>query len=126
ILVELQALGHEYLRLMFSEWFAAASCHRPGSASRPARGGAGRAGASIALIRSLLHDDGEHITGGEHEVLLAAVLDLGAAVLAVQHDVADLDVHGDALGASVIEAARAHRKEFALLGLLLRGVWDDQ
>jgi hypothetical protein len=60
------------------------------------------------------------------EVLLAVVLHLGAAVLAVQHHVANLDVHGDALGAGVVEAARAHREDFALLGLLLRGVRDDQ
>src|SRR6516162_9469172 len=37
----------------------------------------------------LLFDDGEDIAGGEHQVLLARVLHFGAAVLAVQHDVAD-------------------------------------
>jgi hypothetical protein len=54
------------------------------------------------------------------------VLDLGAAVLAVQHHVADLDVHRHALGAGVVEAARAYRKDLALLGLLLGGVRDHQ
>ena len=44
----------------------------------------------------LLLDDREHVTGREHQVLLARVLDLGAAVLAVQHHVADLDVDGNA------------------------------
>src|SRR6202167_5885470 len=109
-----------YLILMCSGWLAVVSdsCHRPGLASRPTRGGAGRAGARP----SLLLDDGEHVTGGEHQVLLAGVLDLGAAVLAVQHDVTDLDVHRDALGARVIEPARADRKDLALLGLLLGGV----
>src|SRR5689334_22808065 len=74
----------------------------------------------------LLLDGGQHVAGGEHEVLLAAVLDLGAAVLAVQHHVADLDIHRDALGAGLVEPARAHRDDLALLGLLLGGVRDDQ
>src|SRR5450432_1340131 len=45
----------------------------------------------------LLVDDREDVTGGEHEVLLAAVLDLGAAVLGVDNGVAHLDVDGDAV-----------------------------
>ena len=69
-------------------------------------------------------DDGEHVAGGEHEVLLARVLHLGAAVLAVQHDIPDLDVEGHALGARVVETAGAHRQDFALLGLLLGSVRD--
>src|SRR5690242_16091844 len=40
----------------------------------------------------LLLDDREDVARGQHEVLLARVLDLGAAVLAVQDDVADADV----------------------------------
>src|SRR5580658_6575223 len=76
------------------------------------------------LLLLLLLDDSEHVAGGEHQVLLARVLDLGAAVLAVQHDVADLDVDRHALGPCVVEATRAHRQDFALLGLLLGGVWD--
>src|ERR1700733_14027107 len=87
-----------------------------------APGGAGRARAPP----SVLLDDRGHVAGGEHQVLLAAVLDLGAAVLAVQHDVADADVHGDALGACIIEPAGANREDFALLGLLLCGVRDNQ
>src|SRR5262245_2361471 len=73
----------------------------------------------------LLLDNREHVAGGEHQVLLARVLDLGAAVLAVQHDVADLDVDGDA-GALVVETARADRQDLALLGLLLGGVRDNE
>src|SRR5262249_20735926 len=46
--------------------------------------------------------------------------------LAVQHHVADLDIHGHAFGARVVEATRADRENLALLGLLLRGVRDDQ
>src|SRR5262249_11235853 len=49
-----------------------------------------------------------------------------AAVLAVQHHVADLHVDGDALGARVVETAGTHRENLALLGLLLRGVRDDK
>src|SRR5690242_20594128 len=55
-------------------------CSLPGNDSAPAPSGvrgAVRSGASGL-------DDGEHVAGGEHEVLLAAVLHLGAAVLAVQ------------------------------------------
>src|SRR5437016_11730484 len=106
------------------------SCHRPGRR----RGVPGRYGTApgpndpgrAAWILRLLLDDGEHVAGGEHQVLLAVVLDLGAAVLAVQHHVADLDVHRHALGAGVVEAARAYRKDLTLLGLLLGGVRDHQ
>src|SRR5215831_8342396 len=52
----------------------------------------------------LLVDDSEDVARGEHEVLLARVLHLGAAVLAVQHHVADADVDRHALGARVVEA----------------------
>src|SRR5579864_1647186 len=90
----------------------------------PLRPHAAGEGAHTALV--LLLDDREHVTGREHEVLLARVLDLGAAVLAVQHHVADLDVDGYALGARIVETARANGKDFALLGLLLGGVRDNQ
>src|SRR3954451_19908159 len=70
-------------------------------------------------------DDGENVARGEDEVLLAAVLDLGAAVLAVDHLVADGDVEGDPV-AVVVDATRTHAEDLALLGLLLRGVRDDQ
>src|SRR5215210_8051078 len=69
-------------------------------------------------------DDGQHVAGGEDEVLLAVVLDLGAAVLAVDDDVADGHVERHAV-ALVVDAARAHREDLALLGLLLRRVGDD-
>ncbi len=70
-------------------------------------------------------DDGEDVARGEDEVLLAAVLDLGAAVLAVDDLVADLDVERDALGAVVVEAAGADSEDLALLRLLLGRVRDD-
>src|SRR5215469_3658529 len=111
-------LAIDYLILTLLWWLAVLHAAAPG----PPVGRPGAAGRN----RSLLLDDGEHVTGGEHQVLLAGVLDLGPAVLAVQHDVADLHVHRDALGACVVESARAHRKDLALLGLLLGGVRDDQ
>src|SRR5690606_33516926 len=62
--------------------------------------------------------------GGEDEVLLAVVLDLGAAVLRVDDDVADLHVERNAV-ALVVDAARADSEDLALLRLLLRRVRDD-
>src|SRR4051794_24338976 len=102
--------------------------------SAPSSGlGAGRSGRMSAHDgagaygwRCSALDDGEDVAGGEDEVLLAAVLDLGAAILAVEDRVADADVERDALLALVVEAARADRDDLALLGLLLRGVRDDQ
>src|SRR4051812_4050093 len=70
-------------------------------------------------------NDGQHVAGGEDEVLLAGVLDLGAAVLAVDHLVADVDVERDAV-AVVVDATRTDRQDRPLLGLLLRRVRDDQ
>src|SRR5581483_10491282 len=61
----------------------------------------------------------------EDEVLLPAVLDLGAAVLAVDHRVADRDVERDPV-AGVVHATGTHGQDLALLGLLLGGVRDDQ
>src|SRR3954451_20784382 len=78
---------------------------------RVARGGRGRRGTRDAE-ESLLHD-GEQVAGREHEVLLAAVDDLGAAVLGVDDDVADLDVERHAL-AVVVDAAGAHGDDRAL------------
>ena len=72
----------------------------------------------------LLLDDGEDVAGGQDEVLVAAVLDLGAAVLAVEDDVADGDVERNAV-AVVVDAARADGEDGALLGLLLGGVRND-
>src|SRR3954454_12421238 len=90
---------------------------------RVARGGRGRRGTRNAE-ESLLHD-GEQVAGREHEVLLAAVDDLGAAVLRVDDHVADVDVERHTL-AVVVDAAGAHGDDRALLRLLLGGVGDDQ
>src|SRR6478735_10290782 len=82
-------------------------------------------GAVTAYVVRASADDGENVTGGQDEVLLAAVLDLGAAVLAVDDAVTDLDVERDAV-ALVVDAAGADCEDLALLGLLLRGVRDDE
>src|SRR5690606_8896920 len=66
----------------------------------------------------LLRGDRVYVAVREDEVLLVVVLDLGAAVLAVEHDVADLDVDRHAL-ALVVDAAGADGDDGALLGLLL-------
>src|SRR5690606_7867080 len=71
-----------------------------------------------------LLDDSEHVTGGEDQVLLAAVLHLGAAVLGVQHGVPDRDVERGPL-AGVADPPRADSEDGALLRLLLRGVGND-
>src|SRR5206468_189428 len=76
------------------------------------------------FLRCLLLDDGEDVARREDEVLLTGVLDLGAAVLAVQDDVADLDVQRDAV-AVVVDPARADGEDSALLRLLLGGVGND-
>src|ERR1700753_3555415 len=73
-----------------------------------------------------LLDDREDVTRRKDQVLLAGVLDLGAAVLAVKDGVADLDIERDALLALVRDATGADRQDLALLGLLLGGVRDNQ
>src|SRR6204780_894298 len=70
------------------------TCSRGPAAERPARSDA-----------RLLLDNCEHVTSGEHQVLVARVLHFGAAVLAVEHNIANFDVHGPALSASVAEPA---------------------
>ena len=94
----------------------------PSRGTAPARA----AGPGRALSRSvgLLLDDREDVAGREHQVLLAGVLDLGAAVLRVEDRVADLDVDRDAV-ALVVDAAGADSEDGALLRLLLGGVGDD-
>src|SRR6478672_7124594 len=82
-------------------------------------------GAVTAYVGRASADDGEDVAGGEDEVLLAAVLDLGAAVLAVDDTVADVDVERHAV-ALVVDATGTDREDLALLGLLLRGVRNDE
>src|SRR4051794_35728010 len=70
-------------------------------------------------------NDREDVARGKDEVLLAGVLDLGAAVLAVDDLVTDSDVERDTV-AVVVDAAGTDRQDLALLGLLLGGVRDDE
>src|SRR5256714_5237965 len=72
----------------------------------------------------LLVDDREQVARRQNEVVLVVVLDLGAAVLAVEDDVALLDVELDAL--AVLPAARPDGQDDALLRLLLGRVRRDQ
>src|SRR5699024_7457641 len=86
--------------------------------------------ARVLVVQDLLGhgsglDDREDVARAEDQELLVAVLELGAAVLGEDDLVADLDVHGDTL-ALVVEATGADGDDLALLGLLLRGVRDDQ
>src|SRR5579884_680207 len=140
VLVELQHLGHECQASLLSlGWWnsepgrSAGPCGRSdvrasgaeGRAPPPVRAGLAERGLHGWLRgRLLLVDDGEQVARRQDEVLLAVVLDLGTAVLGVQDDVAFLDVEREAL--AVLEAARAHGQDDALLRLLLRGVRDDQ
>ena len=62
----------------------------------------------------------------QHEQVFAVDRDLGAAVLRVEDDVAGGDVDGDELAGLLGATARAHGEDFALLGLLLGGVGDDE
>src|ERR1700753_2943237 len=63
---------------------------------------------------ALLHD----------QEFLAVELDLGAGPLAEQHAVADLEVYRDQL-AGFVAAAAADRRDFALRGLFLGAVGDN-
>src|ERR1700719_799705 len=69
--------------------------------------------------------DHAHDVGLLHDQeLLAVELDLGAGPFAEQHAVADLDVDRDQL-AGLVAAARADCRDFALRGLFLGGVGND-
>src|SRR5947209_9954086 len=71
-----------------------------------------------------LHE-GEDVGLAQDEQILPVDLDLGPAVLAVEHLVALLDVKRDAF-AVVVELAVAGGEDLALLRLLLGGVGKDQ
>src|SRR3954468_1118739 len=68
----------------------------------------------------------EHVAGRQDQVLLAVDLDLGAAVLRVDHDVADLHVEPDAAVAVLVPPAGAGGHDGALLRLLLGRVRDHE
>src|ERR1700754_2400219 len=92
----------------------------------PPRKSPALAGVSGAEHCCLLGDDSQHVACRQDQVLLIVVLDLGAAVLAVDHGVALGDVQGDALFAILVPAAGANCDDGAFLRLLLGGVGNDQ
>src|SRR6478609_6768188 len=83
-------------------------------------------GISGAEHECLLVDDCQHVACGQDQVLLAVVLDLGAAVLAVDNDVALGHVQRNPLLTVLIPAAGANCDDGAFLRLLLGGVGNDQ
>src|SRR6266480_1746327 len=103
---------------------ASASLSTP--ASRPRRASSPNFSSFEATWAPLLACDGEHVAGGQDEVLIAVGLDLGAAVLRIDDRVADLHVERDAAGAVVVPPAGARRHDRALLGLLLGRVRDHE
>src|SRR3954468_7106538 len=78
----------------------------PSHATAPARRAG--TGAIAGCQKDLLFDHGEYIASGEHQVLLAGVLHLSAAVLRVDDRVTHLDVERDPL-AVLVEAPWAYR-----------------
>src|SRR5919107_460332 len=80
--------------------------------------------ARSAIGSALFADDREDVLLAHDEELVIVELELGPRVLAVEDLLADLDVHRDALAVAV-EGARPDREDLALLGLLLRGVRQD-
>src|SRR5690625_1621780 len=94
----------------------------PTGRSRPSPG---RQKVRMALSASPLND-GEHVARREDEQVVAVVRHLGAAVLRVEHDVADRDVERNALLPVFVVPTRADGHDGALLGLLLRGVRNDE
>src|SRR5580692_6438423 len=68
-------------------------------------------------------DDGENVFFRNNEVLGTVNLDFASRVLAVEHTIADLDVHID-LRALVGHSAAADRADKAFLRLFLRGIGE--
>ena len=73
----------------------------------------------------LLLDDGEQVTGGQQQVLLAVVLQLGAAVLGKDHGIALVDAYRGDL-TLVVGAAWAYGNDGSFLWLFLGGIRDNQ
>ena len=77
------------------------------------------------ILTRLGLDDGVDVVGAHEQILLAVDLDLVATELAVDDNVANLDVHGDAL-TLVVDLAGAHGNDGAALRLLLSVAGDVQ
>ena len=75
-------------------------------------------------VRSRSVDDGENVLLGQEHELIAAELDVGACVLAVEDFVAD--AHFRRLARTVVVAlTRANLNDFAHLGLFFSGVGEQ-
>ena len=70
-------------------------------------------------------NDGVDVVGTHQQILLAVDLDLVATELTVDDNIANLDVHGDAL-TLVVDLAGAHGNDGAALRLLLSVAGDVQ
>ena len=73
----------------------------------------------------LFFDDGQHVTSGQDEVFLTTVFDFGATVFGDEHLVVNSHVEGDDV-AVLVAAARADGTHDGFLGLLLRGIGQEQ
>ena len=127
VLVELQDLGHVVPQIRsISGWSAGIRHARRRAAG--ARSGVARRGRRDYAAWNCAYFSMTASTSRAESTRYSSpfVLDLGAAVLAVEDDVADLDVERNALGALVVEPAGTDGEDLALLGLLLGGVRDDQ
>src|SRR4051812_41231690 len=81
---------------------------------------------TASLLERLLLERREDVACRQDQVLLAVDLDLGAAVLRVDHDVAALHVEPDAAVAVLVPPAGASGHDGALLRLLLGRVRDHE
>src|SRR4051794_20165561 len=77
----------------------------------------------FVVCRSL-YDLGEDVRLAQHEQVLTVDLDLGAAVLRVEDLVALIHVERTAL--PILDGTVADGDHLALLGLLLRGIGEDE
>jgi hypothetical protein len=92
--------------------------------STPWRGfGSGSGWKNLGSLDAIL-EHRENVGLTKDQELVALDLDLRAAVLAEQDDVALFHLGSEAI-AALTEAARAHSHDLALLGLLLGGVGND-
>jgi hypothetical protein len=84
------------------------------------------AGALSRLGPRLAFDDRVDVVRAKDQELVSVDLELLSAVLAVDDEVADLDVERDAALAVLVPATIADSDDLALLRLLLGGVRDEQ
>src|SRR5271168_770557 len=99
---------------------------RRGNACRPGNRPCLRTGIAGAEHVELLGNDSQHVACRQDQVLLAVVLDFGAAVLAVDDGVTLGHVDRDPLRAILVPAAWAYCDDGAFSRLLLGGVRNNQ